>query len=60
MGNGINQYQNFFDFFFIPHLYYDFSLKDEHECTQSVHDKSSKGNYNTIFGGFNKKITFIA
>ena len=31
---------------FIPHLYYNFPWKDEHECTPSVHDQTSKGNYN--------------
>ena len=42
-GYRINQYAFFFSFL---HLYYNFPWKYEHECTPSVHDKSSTGNLN--------------
>ena len=32
--------------FLFSHLYYNFFWKDEHECMPSVHDQTSKGNYN--------------
>ena len=37
-GYRIDQYENYF----FPHLYYNFPWKDEHECTPSVHDQTSK------------------
>ena len=48
MGYRINHYKNYFLNFSISliNLYYNLPWKDEHECTPSVHDQFSKGNYN--------------